>query len=58
MVQNTKKDKEVDDVWDGRLGSAFDVEIDLPTATTEINVNVTNTGNKDSFAIVGITFEW
>ncbi len=52
-----KKDKG-DDTWNGKLDCAFDAEIQLETESSDLSFNITNLGNFDNFAIVGIKLEY
>ncbi len=51
-----KKDKE-DSVYNGKLSSAFDAEVELTEASSTLEIQMP-WKQKNNFVIVGITFEW
>ncbi len=52
------KDKPADAVYNGKLDSAFDVEITLDSASTSLNIVANGDPNTNKFVIVGMTLEW
>ena len=52
------KDKPADAVYNGKLDSAFDVEITLDSASTSLNIVANGDPNTNKFVIVGLTLEW